>query len=251
MINFGRSHSWYLGLPALAVLTLAGCDLTGQYEARFQEALKKGERQAAFDVLHADPIPELNDAAKKPVGVTLRIPKLFDGNGKSLPPTDKRANPPFLAIPGLTYAMERQIDDAGGKWLPAYVYFAAIPKADQKAAALQTALMQQTAAALPGAAWSDVQVLTPEGSSLALKRLRGDGPQEFMNLQKKPPVPVKTAGRFDLYYIDAGNYHVLIGWRAPQAQAQKNSFDAATDAAMGTLQVTAEAPAGKAAPGCF
>jgi hypothetical protein len=237
-----------------ALALAAGCDLTGEYEAKFKEALATAGQRAVFDLsLHADDTP-VTDAARKSAGVKLRIPKLFDKESKSLPATEARATPPFMRFPGLSYAIERQIDDEKGVFLPAYVYFGAVPKADLKADALQATIAQQVAAALPGAAWSDAPLKTPDGQSVTFKRLQASGPQDFMNLQTNQPV--KLDGRFDLYLIDAPANHVLIGWRAPKAQGDKYQYGAATEAAMGTVVVepgSAEpAPAAnKAGPGCF
>lgn len=241
----------------VALLVFAGCDLGGQYEARFAKALTESGQRAHFDEkLYPTEIEEIKDAAGTATGVKLRLPKLFDGESKSLPATEARAQPPFGAIPGLSYALERQIDDnqEGEKkqFLPVYAYFAAVPKADQKADALQAALQQQFGGALPGAAWGDAILATPDGQSVPLKRLRGNGQQEFMNFQANKPVRVD--GRFDLYLIDAPAHHVLIGWRSPKAQGEKYQYEAATEVAMGTISIAnapAAAPPAAKAPGCF
>lgn len=232
---------------------LAGCDLTGEYEAKFKETLVSAGQRAIFDQsLHSNET-EITDAGKKSAGVRLRIPKLFDKDSKSLPNTEARANPPFMRLPGLSYAIERQIDDDKGQFLPAYVYFAAVPKADQKADALSAAIAQQVAAALPGAAWADAPLKSPDGQSVTFRRLQASGPQDFTNLQNNQAV--KVEGRFDLYLVDAPTNHVLIGWRAPKAHGDKYQFPASIEAAMGTVAADQGAPAepagGKPAPGCF
>ena len=236
-------------LPLLLV-AVAGCDLTGQYEKKFQEALRTSAQRAVFDLNLNPTFTEVIDPARKNVGVRLRIPRFFDASSKSLAAADLKG-PALLAVPGLSYAVERQLDDASGKFLPVYVYFAAIPKAEQKTDALQAAVAQVAAALVPGAAWNDVQLDTPDGRKLSLKRLQASGKQPFMDVQKKAAVNVD--GRLDLYYVDGGDHHVLIAWRAPKAQAEKYQFDVATQAAMGTIEVAAPAgPAGKAgAGGCF
>jgi hypothetical protein len=240
-------------IGVLSLPLLAGCDLTGQYEANFQKALQTSTQRAVFDLNLHQNFTEVVDPDRKNVGVKLRIPKFFDNNSKSISAADLKGSA-AVAIPGLSYAIERQLDDQVGQWLPAYVYFAAIPKADMKADALQAALAQVAATLVPGAAWSDVQVATPDGKQLTLKRLQASGQQPFMDQQKK--AAAKVDGRFDLYYVDGGNHHVLIAWRAPKAQGDKYQFEAATQAAMGTLEIT-EPPAppakgGAAAPksGC-
>ena len=220
---------------------LAGCDLSGQYEKRFQETLQSSGARARFDLqLHAAGTP-INDVKQTPTGVQVRIPQFFDQqNTKALPAADPRAQPPFLALPGLYYANERQLDDGTGQnFLPTYVYFAAVAKVDDKkvetkADALQATLLKPLAAAFPGAAWADVQLPTPDGKTITLKRIRCEGKQAFINLTVTPSKPVTTDGRFDLYLIDSPANHVLIGWRCPKPQGEKY-FYAASELAMGTV----------------
>lgn len=236
-------------VPLMAVLgsvLLAGCDLTGQYEANFQKALSESARRAVFDLnLHPD-FTDVIDPARE---VKLRIPKAMDAASKWVPAAEPRAQIPFATLPIAT-VLERQLDDPQ-QFL--YLYFAAVPKGEQKAEAVQTAIAQQVAAAFPGAAWSDVAIGSPDGKTATLRRLRVDGQQPFMNVAKK--TAAKLDARFDLYYLDGGGRHVFIGWRMPTAQAQKYQLEPAIEAAMGTVEITPSAgPAGKkaaAAEGCF
>jgi len=232
----------------VALAALAGCDLTGQYEVKFAEAIQRAELRAAFDQRLFAAETDLTDAARQSVGVKLRLPTYFDKDSKPLPPADPRAQPPFVQLPHLSYSYERQLDDSGGKFLPVYLYVAAVPKAEMKADALQTALSGPIAAAFPGAAWADAQVPTPAGASVTLKRLRAEGPQDFVNLQTN--AVVKQDGRFDLYLVDAGAHHLLLGWRAAKGQGDKYQFAAASEAAMGTIVISEAPPAadGQAAP---
>ncbi len=229
---------------ATALVPLAGCDLTGQYEARFQQSLQTANLRATFDQLLFPTEIDLTDANRQSVGVKIRLPTYFDASSKPLPPTEARAQPPFVKLPNLSFAYERALNDSAEKFLPVYLYIAAVPKAEMKADALQAALAQQVSAALPGAAWSDVKVQSPTGAELTLKRLRGEGSQDFVNLQTN--AVEKQEGRFDLYFIDAPGHHVLLGWRAAKGQGDKWQF-AASDAAMGTIAVS-EAPAAGGAP---
>lgn len=222
-----------------ALAAAAGCDLTGQYDAKFKAALQKTELRAMFDQRLAPSETSLTDAAKQGVGVKLRLPTYIDGSAKQLPPADPRAQPPFVKLPGLSTTYERAIDDASGQFLPVYIYFAALSKAEMKADALQAALAQQVSAAVPGAAWSDAALPTPNGTTNTFKRLRAEGPQDFVNLQTN--AVVKQDGRLDLYLIDAGGHLVLIGWRAPKGQGEKWQFPA-SDAAMGTVVIDQAAP---------
>lgn len=230
-----------------ATAVLVGCDLTGKYNAKFQDSLQKAGLRATFDTKLFPTETDVTDAARQSVGVRLRLPSYFDASSKPLPPAEPRAQPPFVALPHLSFAYERSLDDNAGKALPAYLYIAAVPKAEQKADALQAALAQQIGAAFPGASWGDVQIPKPDGTSLTLKRLRVEGPQDFVANPQTNAI-VKQDGRFDLYLIDGGAHHVLLGWRCPKGQGEKWQF-AASEAAMGTVTISEPPPGadGKAA----
>src|SRR5438105_107792 len=103
-----------------SAIGVCGCDLTGQYEAEFQKALSTSAQKAVFDEKLFPSLTEVIDASRKNVGVQLRVPKFFDGESKPLPATDSRAQPPFVKIPDLSYAIERQLNDANQQWLPTY-----------------------------------------------------------------------------------------------------------------------------------
>jgi hypothetical protein len=232
-----------IALVLLLAVAIAGCDLTGQYEANFQKAIQESQRRAVFDLSLHQAFTEVIDPARE---VKLRIPKAFDDKSKWLKADDPRAKVPFAELPGLATVLERLLDNQSQEY--AYLYFAAAPKGDQKAEALQNELARQIAAALPGATWSDVQLLKPDGQSLTLRRLRVDGQQPFFNPKKK--AMAKVDGRFDLYYLDGGGRHVLIAWRYPKALGEKYQLDPATEAAMGTVEITPSAappPKGKKA----
>jgi hypothetical protein len=234
----------------LVALVVAGCDLTGQYEANFQKAIQQAERRAVFDLnLQADFTDAIDPAAHE---VKLRLPKVFDKYSSWLKLSDPRAQVPFVALPDLVSVLERSLDDASQQNLGTYLYFAAPAKAGQKAEVLQATLAKEIAAAFPGAAWSDVQISKPGGTSMNLKRLRVEGPQPFFNSKKK--AMAKADGRFDLYYLDGGGRHILIAWRVGKGQAAKYQLEPAIEAAMGTVEITpSDGPAGKkaAADGCF
>lgn len=232
-------------LAALPLLLLAaGCDLTGQYEKELQKSAQAAGQRAVFDLNLHPAFTEVVDSAKQNIGVKLRIPKVFDGNSKALAANDPKSP---LPIPGLTYLLERQLDDDAGQFLPAYLMFAVTPKADQKPEAVQNAIAALAKTAFPSAAWADATLMTPAGQPLPLKRLRADGQPALTAAQKK--AAAKTESRIDVYLVDAGANYVLIGWLTPKAQAQKYQLEAAIDAAMGTLENTAPpAPPGKAAP---
>jgi hypothetical protein len=237
-----------LGLTASALVVLAGCDITGEYEKRFQETLKTAGYRAAFDAVLFAGDTEITGEGNASSGVKVRIPSLFDSNSKSLA-TEPRAQPPFVKLPGFGYALERALPDDANQFAPAYIYFAAVPKADLKPDQVQAPIAVAVAAAFPGANWSDVQVGTPQGGTMTHKVIRGDGQQDFDNAGTGGAVQ-KLDGRFALYFIEGPNHYALVGFRAPKAQADKWNFDAAVQAAMGTVSVAAgaAAPAEAAAP---
>jgi len=226
-------------LLGLLLAALAGCDLSGQYEKRYQEALQSSGARARFDLqLFPDPT-SVTDAKRAPTGVGLRIPAFFNKDSQRLAVNDPRAAIPFLPLPEhLSDCFERQLDDGNNQFLPTYLYFAAVPKMDDKKVetkvdVLQASLLKPLAAAFPGAAWADVQLPTPEGKPITLKRVRVDGQQDFMNLQTNKFE--KKEGRFDLYFIDSPAHHVLIAWRTPKPQGEKY-FYADSELAMGTVR---------------
>jgi hypothetical protein len=237
-------------VAGLSVLLWAGCDLSGEYDKKVQASLQSAGQRAVFDLNLHPTFTEVVDSAKQNTGVKLRLPKVFDANSKAIA-LDKAP----IKLPGLTYILERQLDDDNGQFLPAILVFAVFPKAEIKPDALQNTLVQAAKLMAPNAAWSDVNLATPTGQTIALKRLRTEGKQPMASGKKA----VETEVRSDAYLIDAGANNVLIGWTTPKAQAQKYHLEAATEAAMGTLENTAPpaapggkaAPAGKAAAGCF
>jgi hypothetical protein len=244
--DVSNDRRWMAAWGLLLALAAAGCDFSGQYEKRFDESLRSSGLRAVFDQqLFAAETP-VTDSTQRGTGVQLRLPTLIDKDAKPLPAADARAQPPFMKLPNLSFAYERQLDDGNGQnFLPTYIYFATVPKVDDKKVALkaedlQKSLLQQVAAAFPGAAWADATLSTPEGTMLNLKRIRVEGKMDFMNMTVAPPAVVKSDGRFDLYLIDAPEHHVLIGWRSPKAQGARY-FYTASDTAMGTVKTAAPA----------
>lgn len=242
-------HLVDVGVWATLLVIASGCDITGEYERRFTETLQQSGQRAVFDLHLYAAETDVTDGSNQPVGVKLRIPKIFDGESKSLPNTDPRAQPPFLMIPGLGYALERALDDDAKKLAPAYIYFAAVPKADQKPDQVQAPITAAMAAAFPGAAWADVQVTTPQGTTNSVKVIRGDGPQDFDSTASNGAIE-KLDGRFALYFIEGPNHYAFIGFRAPKAQSDRFQLETAIQAAIGTVTTASSgaAPAGGAAP---
>ena len=92
----------------------------------------------------------------------------------------------------------------------------------------------------------------PTGNSISLKRLRVDDRLTIPNPKTKATDNIEQ--RTDYYLVDAGDKNVLAVWKAPKPQAEKHSFEAATEAAMATVEIDPDAaPPGKKAAesGCF
>jgi hypothetical protein len=176
----------------------------------------------------------VTDAERKETGVSVRIPLVFDDKSNSLV-SEPRAQPPFVKLPGFSYSIERLLDDGQNAFAPIYVYFAAALKSDHQAADLQNDVARQVATALPGASWSEVQLKSPDGRLISVKRLRAEGQQNFDNAAQGGEV-VRLDGRFDLYLVEGPNHYAFIGFRAPKAQANQYRLDTAIEAAMGTVQ---------------
>ena len=242
--------SWHI--PFVAALgMLAGCDITGEYEKRFQETLISSGQKAAFDSVLYAAESDISGEGNTPSGVKLRLPSMFDKDTKSLS-AEPRAQPPFVKLPGFGYASERSMPDDANVFAPCYIYFAAVPKGELKPDQVQAPIAVALKAAFPSAAWSDVQVKTPQGTTVSHKVIRGDGQQDF-DLAGTGGAVQKLDGKFALYFIESPTHFALIGFRAPKAQADKWKIDAASEAAMGTVTVAqgaaATPPAGDAPAG--
>ncbi|HMC09749.1 MAG TPA: hypothetical protein VKH44_00605, partial [Pirellulaceae bacterium] len=203
------------------------------------------------------------DSNRQPIGVKLRLPKIFDGSSKAdFQDTGKMLAKAGVAAPAgvpsaSVYLLTRVLDGPAGEKLTCSVGLSAMPKAaNLKPELMQDMLAKGVSAAFPGAAMSDVSVQTPGGQPLVLKRLRAE---------KSLPGGkggAKLESRMDQYFVDAGNHMVIITWSIPKSQAAQ--LDEAIEASMGSLEITAPppsaapagkatpaAPAGKAAPGCL
>jgi hypothetical protein len=210
--------------------------LGGTYSKRYEQALVNvGKKAETAAMLHGQPTA-VPDAAGGQSGVQLKLPSILDGNSKSLPNTEVRAQPPFVKLPGLNFAYERMVDDPAdaSKFNPAYCYLGAVSKAEQPADVVQAEVLKVVQAAFPGSAWIDVQAPTAGGGSVGVKLLSVSGPQDFDGGQIGKPVE-KLEGQMDLYLYESGTHVVLIGFRAPTAHAGKYKFFDAARLAIGTI----------------
>lgn len=244
-----RSASLKHWIEALLVAGVAplvvGCDLTGQYERRFQETLVSSGARAVFDQQLYPTDTEILAADGQPSGIKLRIPRVFDDKSVSLA-AEPRSQPPFLKIPGFKYALERALDDPSGQFAPAYIYFGAVPKGDQKPDQVLGPVATTVAAAFPGTNWADATATTPDGSTVTHKVLRAIGQQDF-DLAGTGGAIQKLDGKFELYFVESPSHYAFVGFRAPTAQTQKYQLDTAIQAALGTVNAASGAAAAPAA----
>lgn len=200
-------------------------------------------RRAGFDaMLHAATTEVNGDGDAASTGIRVRLPRLFDDKGQSLAAANNRAQPPMGAIPGLSYAMERMLDDAAGKFAPAYCYFAAVSKATTKPEDLQKQITGIFKAPLTQQA-----VESPAGGSKSVMFLTLTGTQDFDGAQSQLPLE-KLDGQLDLYLIDTPTHIGILAFRCPKGQADKYQFFQAARASAGSFEVSAAAPPPAAAP---
>jgi hypothetical protein len=231
----------------------AGCDLTGQYDANFQKALATSGQRAKFDIGLNSEYEEIVDAEGKPIGVKLRLPKVFDSNKQKKPALDEKV---LAALAGklpdgaklganMGYKLERALDDEKGQFQPVAVLFQAIPRRGGSSDAAREAAAKM----MSGMNWTDVEVPTPEGGTLKLKRRKIIGTEI--------PGATKAAAEMvvmDMYLVEGPAHNVMISWIAPKGQADKYQLQQTSESAMGTVQIEAADSGGggaKAATGCF
>jgi hypothetical protein len=251
---------WTISLLGM-LATMAGCDLTGQYDKKFHEALDAAAKRAVFDLVR----PDFTDAIdpSKGVGVKLRLPVVFDSNSKV---STQLPIPVPMAGGVSTYILTRKLDDDQGKWADCTVSIVAVPKGDQKGDTFQSAVTKGLSALTPNAKWDDVSVPTPSGQTTTLKRFRLDMSQLAPQMAAAVKAAAEKGGgagldmHTDMYLIDAGSAAVMISWAVPGPQAKKYNLDKAIEASMGTVEVTAppdaggkgaRGPAAAKAPGCI
>jgi hypothetical protein len=213
-------------LTAVAVATtFTGCG-TSEYNSMLNSRLDKLRAGAPFRVLWGP--TSLPDTP-----VSLRVPLIFNKSyvedsphsedGPKIRPD--RLQPPFLQIPGLKICYEGKATDAqlNGK-LPFFCYLGAMAAkpgdADALAADLAEKLKQKFKDA--PAEWQNIDAKTPDDKAMTWRKIRVEGDQEFPTRRgaSKDGVPIVTEtfpGVFELWMYDAGQYVVLVGWRAPKS----------------------------------
>jgi len=251
----------------LAASILAGCG-TAAYEERMTARKTDLDRLSKFEELldpkHYCEITGVDQSADPPatveLGVKLRTPPWVqenkdslrrmgwrDRHGLAIDPD--RIQPPFVKLPGFRFSCEMFVLDEDqptgmNREKPVYCYFAVSEVAEGNAAEDVVArLTAELRPHFPGAkenwddAWEEIELDTPTSEEkVKFKRISLQGPQKFDCTPKNGEYK-NFKGRFDLYLYSDDRYHVLAGWRAPDAIAQQMDFFRKAEVAMGTLVV--------------
>jgi hypothetical protein len=226
---FGWARFGGLCGAALA-LFLTGCG-TSQYNALMGRRLTALRGAVKFQGLYAP--TRLGDTP-----FSIRVPLEFehsyeatsahDDDGAVINP--ERLQPPFLKLPGFKLCYEGTTQ-SGNDTLPYYCYLAAEPIQPGGADKLLAQLQAQLKAAFPppkpeaegkgdveaALEWRPLDADTPEGLNIHWRKIRVEGEQPFMVKTGDKVAPQKLPGIFELWAHDAGEYVVLVGWRAPKS----------------------------------
>ena len=142
-----------------------------------------------------------------------------------------------MNIPGFQYCYENYADLGGrNETHPVYCYIASVPVEDLKQAALLGRIRSDVRKKFPGADWQNVELDTPDGGKVSLKKLSAKGSQAF-EMNSEGGEVRNASGQFDIYVHSSPDVHVIIGFRASdQAASKLNVFETA-EFALGTLTV--------------
>jgi hypothetical protein len=201
---------------ALAVL-FAGCG-TSDYNALVRKQVARLRGEVKFRSLYGP-------TTLPGTPVSVRVPMIFSESyapdsphpvdGQRIRPD--RVQPPFLPLPGLKLCYENTAANPEDVKLPFYCYLAAVPaqpgQADKYASDFQARLKK----AFPDApdAWEAVDAESPTGFAVHWRKIRTQGNQPFLVKQGNMLTTKVEPGIFELWLHDAGEYVVLVGWRAP------------------------------------
>jgi hypothetical protein len=224
--------AWVLAWLPLAV---AGCG-QAEYDQRLSAKVSLLQQGTAF-------IEKLHDQATGVApNVSLRLPRLFNENSQALnersqdesrkPMPTARIQPPFAPLPGFRLCYER-FYPSGETNLPVYCYLAAVEAEGQDPQALRGQLQQALRAQFRTAAWQEVSLKTPSGEPLACHKISASGKQSFFNQRGLAEEGVDA--RYELYMHSTPQYHVLVGWRAPQSLISETDLFAVGELSVGTL----------------
>jgi hypothetical protein len=211
-------------LPCLAALLLfSGCG-TGDYQQRLENRVGRLRTEARFLELYAP-----QDLAGTPVAV--RVPQVFKDSplvegapGKDGNPIDpRRVKPTVFDLPWLKLTYELMIDQPPDGRLPFYCYVGAVAKNADGAKdpnGIWTAELAGKGGQLTD--WSDFQAETPGGQTVAWKKLRFEGPQEFFRVDPTGQEAVaQMPGVLEIYLREDAGQYIVVAWRTPTSIEQQ------------------------------
>ena len=231
---------------SLLLLTLLGCDLTGEYYSRQKTSV--GEISTRFEVMkHLGStvvVPDPADQANKNgANVSLSLPKVL-GN---LP-----VGPDALgvAISGIV-----RYEAMSSKGEGPLMYLCVLPldvgPLDQVLQKLEDAVKKLNPKVTVSV--RDENLVSPANVPVdPMKHITISGEQGFF-MQPNPTVQAviqEQPGLMEIYVVTAPKHYVAFAFRATEAASKANDFAAAINSSMRTVSVTrgADAPAPPAAP---
>jgi len=259
-------------LVLLLLVAAIGCN--GSYNERFNTTVAALKTTEPF---RRDLQPEAKRAAMPEVGVTLRLPRLYDKSNVPLKTKEgteiglekvnaagaeklSRTRPAALAAAqnfniGSATAYDALFTNPSNQVVYGGAYFVSIDAAMMKSEQVQGMVIALVKATGASGAWTDKTVQTPSGSSLSFRYMSYEGDLTFLSDVNKTDSSafVKTRGRADLYVYSDEARTLLAAWILPaDVAADSMSYFRLAEMAMATSQFTAPAdaaaPAGGIAP---
>ncbi len=245
--------SRYASSLALLIFPLfVGCG-TGGYDELVEAKLANLQSLAPFTTrvgnIKYDILSKEAEGLEK-TGMTMYVPKSFDDKElieltiggedrftkKPFEPT--RVHPPFYTFPGYSKGLECFIETGRGYKQPMYVYWATRKLSTISGSKLRAEVAKGIGSGLSvkAPAWQVITVGAMGGKGLKFHRLQVAGKQDFFCLRNSTYAKESLDGRFDLYHLEGPKYHLLVGFRAPNAADEKTDFFANAQVATGTLQ---------------
>lgn len=225
------------------LFTVSGCG-TGEYDRRMRASIQEVGSKAKFqNLLYPNPISIVP-------GASFRLPALFDNTAKSWAegnPTETglavhpdRLQPPFIKLPGFRYCYEVFPKSGGQEDNVMYCYVAASNTTSQGQEDLIASIQSDLKKKFPDAPeeWETVDLDTPEGATIAVRRTTVSGMQRFDLTPMGGPMK-DFDGRMDLYLISTNDNHILIGWRGMSEFVAAAKLFESAEAAMGSTQISA------------
>jgi hypothetical protein len=199
----------------LFLFALTGCG-TSEYERRLNTGASKAQAESKWNNLYGP-----QDLADTPVSV--RLPKMFTDSplvvgvpvgGK--PVDDRRVKPMLFDFPGLKLTYETLVEDPQAGKLPCYCHVGAVAGAAGQLSAAVLADLQNKGPFDQQPTWSDFQAETSDGKTIACKKLRVTGQQDFYTLNKAGQEQYQQLpGLLEVYVHEEAGQQVLIAWRMP------------------------------------